>query len=602
MTWGSEFAADIHWGTLHAQEVEKASDADGFRRHLEEVRRMAEEVTPDPSPSPDGTEKEDGVPDPIQDAVDQEIDELARLDHFTRVTDRWYRNPWSLLPQPAYEINEPGDKIWDPYRQNVLKGDFPIIGEDIFFRFTLTERAVVEGRSLPTPAVLTSPTINNPAFFGKDDQLFFQSNTVFSFDLFKGQEAFKPVDWRVRISPVFNYTLLAVSEVGNVNVDIGDDRTRITGDIALQEALVEIHLLDLNSRYDFFSSEFGILPFRSDFRGFIFDDVNLGARFFATADDNKWQFNLVAFNMLEKDFNSDLNTFDERDQQVLIFNVYRFDAFVKGYNINFSYHYNADNPSRYFNENDFLIRPAPVGLARPKDIDVHYLGFAGDGHIGRFNVTHAFYWVFGKETNNNFAARDVDVNAQFAALEVSYDFDWFRFRLYAMYASGDNDPLDGKGEGFDAIVDFPNFAGGENTFLMRQQIQLLGVGLSTRFSFLTDLTTSRFQGQSNFVNPGMILLGGAMNYDITPTLRGQTGYNHYQFEHTEVLENYLFVEDVPNELGSEIYSSLQWRPLLTNNIIVNVGAAVFFPGDAYEKIFQTDDVEYSVFMDLIVTY
>jgi hypothetical protein len=580
-----------------AQEIGRTSSQSLHAR----LSTLIDDAVIAPLPSPTPQEEELGS-DPVQDAVDRELQELSELEHFTRVDSRWYRDPWAVLPGPAYEINEPGDKWWDPYRQNVMKGDFPIIGDDIFLRFTLTERALLEGRAVPTQAVLTSPTVNSPGFFGKDDQLFFNSKTAISFDLFKGQEGFKPVDWRVRVTPVFDYTLLAVSEVGNTNINITDDRTRITGDVSLQEALIEIHLLDLNSRFDFISSEVGILPFRSDFRGFIFDDINLGVRLFGTADENKWQYNLLLFHMLEKRANSELNTFRERDQQVLIANVYKFDFLVPGYNINFSFHWNHDQPSSYFNENDFLVRPAPVGLAREKEVDAFYLGFAGDGHFGRFNVTHAYYYAFGDETNNNFAARDVNIDAHFAALEVSYDFDWWRVRLYGMYSSGDDDPTDGTGEGFDAIMDFANFAGGENTFWMRQQVQLIGVGLTTRFSFLNDLTTSRQQGQANFVNPGLILLGGAVNYDLTPTLRGQTGYNAYWFDHTEVLEEYLFVEDVAREIGSEIYTSMQWRPLLTNNIIVNFGASVFFPGDGFEKMYQTDDTLYSVFLDVILTY
>ncbi|MEE9393583.1 MAG: hypothetical protein V3W41_13865 [Planctomycetota bacterium] len=529
-------------------------------------------------------------------------EELKQPVHFEPMPSRWYRDPWSLLPGPPYVINEPGDNLLDPYRQNVLKGDFPIMGEDLFLRLTLTERAIVEGRSIPLQAPLSSPSPGGFGFFGKSDQFFFTSKTALTVDLFKGQEAFKPVDWRVRVTGVVDYTLLAISEYGGVNINIGDPRTRETGDLSLQEALVEIHLFDLNDRFDFISSEVGIFPFRSDFRGFIFDDVNLGVRLFGNADDNKWQYNAVFFHMLENDTNSDLLTFDERDQQVLILNVYRQDFLWLGYTLNLSFHYNHDEPSTHFNVNDFLVRPQPVGLAKEKEIHAYYFGFAGDGKFGRVNITHAFYQVYGSETNNAFAARDTNIDAQFAAIELSYDLDWWRIRVYGMYASGDKDPFDKEAEGFDAIRDLANFAGGEVSYFNRQQIQLIGVGLTTRFSFLPDLTTSRLEGQSNFVNPGLWLFGAAINADITPTLRGQIGFNHLRFDESAVLEVYLEVEDISNEIGNELYFSAQWRPLLTNNIIANFGASVFFPGDGFEKIYQTDETQYSVFFDLIVTY
>ncbi|PYJ84589.1 MAG: hypothetical protein DME70_10990, partial [Verrucomicrobia bacterium] len=85
---------------------------------------------------------------------------------------------------------------------------------------------------------------------------------------------------------------------------------------ALQEAFGEIHIRDLTNNYDFLSSRFGIQPFVSDFRGFIFNDSNLGLRLFGNYDNNRWQYNVIAFDMREKDTYSDLNKFDARDQRV----------------------------------------------------------------------------------------------------------------------------------------------------------------------------------------------------------------------------------------------------------------------------------------------
>ncbi|MFT7620758.1 MAG: hypothetical protein ACI97A_004416 [Planctomycetota bacterium] len=539
----------------------------------------------------------------------QAVDDLeASPSHFINVDampgfeGRWYRNPWALLDKPIYEINEPGDEFWDPYRQNMLKGDYPIDDDDFFFRFTLTEKMTVEGRNVPTPRGITGPGSNTSSFFGDGEQLFFTAKTAISFDFFKGQEAFKPVDWRIRITPVFDFTSLNVNELGVVNPNIKDGKNRHTGDISLQEALIEIHLFTWNDRYDFMSSEIGIFAFRSDFRGFIFDDIQAGVRIFGNADDNLWQYNAVFFNMLEKDTNSELNSFDDRDQQVFIANVYRQDFLVKGYNIMFSFHWNHDERSQHFNVNDFLTRPQAVGVAREKQVDAFYFGWAGEGHFGRFNVTHAFYQVVGQEENNAFSGQDTEINAQFVALEVSYDFDWLRLRVYGMYASGDDNPLDGDGEAFDAIVDAPNFAGGEFSFFNRQEIRLLGVGLTPRLSFLPDLTSSKFEGQANFVNPGLFLFGAAIDVELTPKWRAQFGVNYLRFAQTEPLEVYLQVEDFNNEIGWELFFGTLYRPLLTNNILLSVGASCLFPGDGMEKLYQSDEVLYSVFFDVTITY
>lgn len=525
--------------------------------------------------------------------------------HFSPMPSRWYQPPlpWALLPPPIYEINEPG-RWWDPYRQNLLKGDFPIVGEDVFFMLTFTEKLLVEGRNIPTGSGITGPNPGNQDFFGDGNQLVFVSKTAISFDVFKGQQAFKPVDWRVRVTPVIDVTSVHIQEVGGININVSDGRDRTTGDIALQEALVEIHLFDLTDRYDFISSEFGILPFRSDFRGFIFDDTNLGVRLFGNYDNNYWQYNLVFFDMLEKDTFSELNRLDlDRDQQVFIANVFKQDFLgFLGYTASFSIHYNHDGPSTHFDRADFLVRPAPIGLARESEIDAVYLGWAGEGRIQKFNITHAFYQVVGEQTNNAIATQDVDINAQFGAVEISYDIDWARIRAFGMYASGDDDVTDGTGSGFDAILDNPAFAGGEFSFFQRQNIKLLGVGLVQRNSFLPDLTTSKIEGQSNFVNPGLLLLGGAVDFEITPKWRGQIGASYLRFMEPAPLETFLETEDIEQEIGVDLFMGTQYRPLLTNNILITFGAAMLFPGDGYSKIYQSNDEQWQVFLDITLTY
>ena len=81
------------------------------------------------------------------------------------------------------------------------------------------------------------------------------------------------------------------------------------------------------------------------------------------------------------------------------------------------------------------------------DVKAYYFGWTGDGHIGRMNITHAFYQVFGEDEFNGLAGRRVDINAQMAALELSYDRDWIRFKLSGFYASGDSDPTDRTAQG-----------------------------------------------------------------------------------------------------------------------------------------------------------
>ena len=576
---------DARGGALFAaampQEAPEEEEAAGPRRQRRQrrIQRLPgdEEPAERDAPPPEGTPILDPPP------------------HFEPFPDRWAIRP------PPYVVNEPGRPL-DPYRQNVLKGDYPIIGDDIFLKLTFTDRLLVEGRRLPTPAGITGADPDNAAFFGDGEQLFLQNFAVFEVDLFQGQQAFKPVDWRLKSAVVYNTTYLDVQETGVVNVDVAEGTDRLSDYLALQEALIEVHIADLSERYDFLALEAGILPFRSDFRGFIFDDSNLGVRLFGNYDDNKWQYNIAFFNMLEKDTNSELNRLEDRDQTVLIANVYRQDWPVLGYTPSLSLHWSHEDATVEFDRNGVLVRPAPAGLARPHEIDAVYLGFVGEGHIGRVNVTHAFYQVLGRDDDNPFAAREVDINAQFAALELSYDIDWLRPRLFGMYASGDDDTRDGQAEGFDAILEAPNFAGGQFSFFHRQAVRLLGVNLTQRLSHLPDLSTSKLQGQSNFVNPGLLLLGGAFDFEVTPTIRAQVGGSYLRFIETDPLEVYLEAEEIDEEIGVEAFLGIQYRPLLTNNLIFQLGAAPFFPGAGFKKVYQSSEVLFSAFLDVSATW
>jgi hypothetical protein len=71
---------------------------------------------------------------------------------------------------------------------------------------------------------------------------------------------------------------------------------------------------------------------------------------------------------------------------------------------------------------------------------------------------------------------------------------------------------------------------------------------------------------------------------------------------TDSLEVFLELPRVEKEIGLEFFTSLQWRPLLTNNIIFNVGASALIPGDGLERIYQSSETLYAVFFNTILTW
>ncbi len=173
--------------------------------------------------------------------------------------------------------------------------------------------------------------------------------------------------------------------------------------------------------------------------------------------------------------------------------------------------------------------------------------------MGRVNVSNSFYWVVGKDSSNPIAGQQQDIAPPSSPpSSLSYDRDWIRFRASFLWASGDDDPKDGNANGFDGILDNPNFAGGEFSFWQRQQIQLFNVGLTGRNSLFPDLVSNKFQGQPNFVNPGLLLFNLGMDFEITPKLRLVTNANYLEFDETSVLERFTFQDDLDKSIGVDL--------------------------------------------------
>jgi hypothetical protein len=382
--------------------------------------------------------------------------------------------------------------------------------------------------------------------------------------------------------------------------------TRNRSFFALQEFFVEKKIADLSPNYDFLSVRAGSQFFVSDFRGFIFSDTNRSVRLFGNLEANRDQFNLIVFNQFEKDTNSLLNTFTSRHQQVAIANFYRQDFLFPGYTAQASLHYNHDSPTFKFDRNGFLVRPDPVGVFQPHRLDVAYIGLAGDGHINRFNITNAFYYAFGRDSQNPLANCPQDIGAYFAAVELSYDRDYVRFRASGLYASGDGNPNNGHATGFDSILDRQNFAGTQFSYWGRQKIMLFGVGLTQEFSLLPDLRSSKNQGQSNFVNPGFELLNVGVDVDLTPKLKSINNCNFMWFDKTAPLSTLVFQGGINRFIGVDLSTGMEYRPFLSNNVIMQAGLATLLPGkgftDLYDRLNRTVPAMVAAFAQLQLNF
>lgn len=371
------------------------------------------------------------------------------------------------------------ESLLDPYNQNTYKGDrpinpdkvpwLPIKGDDWFFVLNAISDTVYEPRTFPIPVgIQTTQDPDRLDVFGNDFSTVLSQTFIVGAALLKGSTAYKPPSIEYRVTLAYNINYVDVPERRVLFVEPSKGTDRLDHFLGVQEAFVDYHFTPQDTdRFDFISIRAGIQPFQADFRGFLFNDQQLGVRLFGNRDNNRFQFNLAAFWRLEKDTNSGLNSVVQspRDDLVFIANVYRQDFLIPALTSQFTLAYNRNREGNHIeiDDNGFPVRPALLGDLRGRDYDVFYLGYNVDGRIGRINITGSAYWALGEDRNNFFTGEPADINAQFAAAEVSYDRDWMRFRLSGLYQSGDSDPYDNEENGFDAIFENPVFAGADTS-------------------------------------------------------------------------------------------------------------------------------------------
>ncbi|WP_188237995.1 hypothetical protein [Sphingopyxis sp. LK2115] len=597
----------------------------------------AEELTPPPPP----VDWQEMVPD---DLVTEMIEGRRRPGYRPDLPDALSQNNEGALrpppPQafPGIEDQLPVPDRWrlietlgvvkerwfDPYHQNTLKGDraidpdkvkwLPIKGDDWFFVANAVSDTVFEPRTFPIPVgVQTTERPGSLDVFGKDRSFVFAQTFIGGVALIKGSTAFKPPDVEYRLTLAWQANYVDVPERRVLDVRPSKASHRYDSFLGVQELFVDKHLGNTSDRYDFYSVRLGIQPFQSDFRGFLFNDSQLGLRFFGNRDNNRFQYNFAAFWRLEKDTNSGLNDITQtpRDDFVLTANLYRQDFPVVGLTsqVSVTYNMNREKNDVQIDHNGFPVRPALIGDLRGREYDVVYLGYSADGRIGRINLTASFYAALGEDRNSFFTSQPAEIRAGFGAVELSYDVDWMRFRLSGLYATGDGDPYNKTEGGFDAIFENPIFGGADTSYWIRQTIPFAGGGrvisINGRNGILNSLRSSKEEGQSNFNNPGTVFIGVGADFDLSPQTRVSVNANHLWFENTSSLEALRVEGSIPRDIGFDLSVAGIWRPKATQNIVGRLSAAVLLPGDGFKDLFdnkQKNDAYVSILANVILSF
>ena len=566
-------AARSHPTSRSAKVREKRfTSPEGKPSQVEALVTPAQTPTPSPTPEPVKKETQPAAREPAEGevpakaALQYPLDEGSPLgaagrrtvapadpatDEFIPLPDRWRLGlPRHDRYQPKRQTPYVEGSLFDPYNQNLLKGDYPIIGNHTFLNLNLQSVTVLNPRTV--------------AVGGRRDQFFTNQNFVIGAEIFKGDTVFEPKRIALRVTTVLNFNFLANNTLNPFKSKPGITR------LAVEEAFFEKRLAVISPNFDFVTVRAGIQNFTSDFRGFLFSENQLGIRFFGNAHSNRDQYNVAYFNMRQRDEVSQLHQFDRRRQDVFIANWFRQDFLTRGYTGMVNFHFNSDRGI------------TPGDRAR---LNVAYVGFHGDGRIGSWAIDHAFYQAFGRDNFNRLARRGVDINAQMAALELSRDSDWVRYRSSFFFASGDKDLNDNKATGFDMISDNPNFAGGPFQF-WTQQATVLGAGrgiLTNKFSLLANLR-NKFTQRSNFVNPGLMLVNLGADFRLTPKLKTVTNLSYLRFARTRVLQQLTNDPGIDNRIGADLSVGFKFRPLLNENFAYVVGFSALFPQGGYARL------------------
>ncbi|MFT4631891.1 MAG: hypothetical protein ACI8PP_002646 [Candidatus Pseudothioglobus sp.] len=548
---------------------------------------------------------------PVCDETDADSDAIVAwvdpLDLGPSVPDRW-----RIVEEIGIKTN-----YLNPYLgHNPIKGDMPVWGDDWFYSVIAISDTVIEPRRFPIPVGnATTSRAGSLDTIGEGETTIFAQNLIIENVFYKGDTVFRPPDWEFRFTPAFNINQVHADEKGilNVDPDLGGRSGRKRRDtfMGVQALFVDKHLRNVSDRFDFDSIRVGIQPFSSDFRGFLFQDAPFGVRLFGNRDNNKFQYNLAWFRRVEKDINSGLNDVTERlrDDDVYVANVYWQDFPYVGFfsQVSVLHNRNREKGRFVYDKNGFIQRPSSLFEERfARNYDVTYLGYSGDGHFDRVNLTTSMYYAVGRQDSSRLRNVDEKVSAFFIAAEASMDFDWFRPRVSALWASGDDDPFDDTANGFDAVFENPQFAGADTSFIIRQNVPLIGgggVALMGRNGILPSLRPSKEQGQSNFINPGILMFGVGADADLYPELRVSVNWNYFRFDKTQVLEALRQQADIDKNLGQDISVSATWRPFMSQNVVVRLSAAALVPGDGFDDLYGHEAaMPYSILSNIILTY
>jgi hypothetical protein len=78
--------------------------------------------------------------------------------------------------------------------------------------------------------------------------------------------------------------------------------------------------------------------------------------------------------------------------------------------------------------------------------------------------------------------------------------------------------------------------------------------------------------------------------DLLPTLKLFLNANYIRMADVEPVDLALHAANITPEVGWDLSAGVQYRPLLTNNIILSAGLGALLPGNGYKAIYESNTI------------
>jgi len=473
---------------------------------------------------------------------------------------RWRTYSLEGVPQFGYHL-------WDTYNANRIKGDYPLAGKwftetDVFQNLVFKERRNLDFSSNPTLA----QQIDNGTLHFFSHNNFVDENVIFGTELRHNDDRFFPSDFRIHVDG---------------SVDWKHEPTafdnKSEGHAQVFDAFSDIQLHNFGTvNFNQMFLRGGLQFFKSDFHGLIFNDVGLGGRVFGNSLSNRLRYDLVALKLFQKDAVSGFIDFTKPSEHVVAISRFTWEDFlVTGWNSEWSVHWNHD-PRKLGHENSNQL-----------NLDTYYVGTTLNGNLGRFIFNPAIYGVFGNADHLVDGEKvQHDVRAWTSVLDLEYPFDFWKFRVGYVYASGENGKSAAKktDTGFDAISDAIQLFGGPIDYWVGEDVKF-GKGDFVRANSLFPSLRGT-NAQANYINPGIQMVNTGFDVTVTPRVFLSFNANWFYFNdtgsYTIGIGNGKTAQTVinHNNAGVEENIFIRWKPFLhqiNDFVILDAGFGVLQP-------------------------